>query len=242
MIDLLLSLPGLAAIVVVICAATVQGSTGFGFNMLAAPLLAVIDPAFVPGPMLIMAMVVCIGTALREWSEVSQSDLVFSLSGRGVAALAAALTVGLMSEGAFALVFGLAVLLAVGLSLIGLRVQTTRQSLFVAGLISGYMGTLTSIGAPPMALVYQNAAPARMRATLSGFFFFGSIISIIALIGVGRFGRHDLVLGLSLVPFALIGLLLSGWSRKLLSKQRIKPVVLAVSSVSAIILVLRAIA
>lgn len=241
MIDLLFSLPGLAAIIVVICAGTVQGSTGFGFNMLAAPLLAVIDPAFVPGPMLMMAMVVCIGTALREWSEIGQTDLVFSLSGRFVAAIAAGLTVGLMSEAAFALIFGLAVLFAVVLSLIGTRVETSPRSLFAAGVVSGYMGTLTSIGAPPMAMVYQNAAPARMRATLSAYFFFGSIISIAALIWVGRFGRHDLMLGATLVPFALIGLLLSGWGRQLMSKQRVKPVVLVVSGISAIILVLRAI-
>ena len=37
MTDLLFSLPGLAAVVVLIVAGAVQGSTGFGFNMLAAP-------------------------------------------------------------------------------------------------------------------------------------------------------------------------------------------------------------
>lgn len=32
--------------------------------MLAAPLLAIIDPAFVPGAMLLMATAVCIGGAI----------------------------------------------------------------------------------------------------------------------------------------------------------------------------------
>lgn len=240
MTDLLFSLPGLAAIATVIFAGMVQGSTGFGFNMLAAPLLAVISPAFVPGPMMVMAMAVCIGGMLREWPEVSRSDLVFSLSGRLLAALAAALAIGLMNEDAFSLFFGLAVLLAVVLSLIGLRIETTPRTLFGAGLVSGFMGTLTSIGAPPMAMVYQNARPARMRATLSAYFVFGGAISIVALMMADRFGREDLILGATMLPFAMIGFLFSGWGRRLLDKGRMKPVVLVVSAGSGLLLLARA--
>lgn len=242
MTDLLLSWPGLAAVLAVFCAGAVQGSTGFGFNMLAAPLLAIIDQAFVPGPMLVMATAVCIGGAVAERSQVNRRDLGFALTGRAVAATGAALVVGLLSPEGFAGLFGFAILLAVALSLSGLKVQTTPGTLFGAGLISGFMGTLTSIGAPPMAIAYQNAEPARMRATLNAYFFVGGLISIVALLAAGRFGLHDLALGAMMTPFALAGFLASGCGRRLMDKGRVKPVVIAVSSASAIVLLARAFA
>ena len=75
MTDLLFSLPGLAAILTVFCAGAIQGATGFGFNMLAAPLLAIIDPAFVPGAMLLMATAVCIGGAIQERQALRVDDV-----------------------------------------------------------------------------------------------------------------------------------------------------------------------
>jgi uncharacterized membrane protein YfcA len=240
MTDLLFSLPGLAAVIVLIVAGAVQGSTGFGFNMLAAPLLAVIEPAFVPGAMLTMAMVVSAGGMLREWNEVNRSDLTFALTGRLLAAGAAAFCLGLLTPAAFSAVFGFAVLFAVGLSLIGMRVETTRTTLFVAGAISGFMGTLTSIGAPPMAMVYQNAGGARMRATLNAFFVAGSIISIIALVVTGAYGFADLVLAATMLPFAFAGFLLSDWGRRLVDRGQVKTVVLVVSTASGIVLLARA--
>ncbi len=242
MIDLLLSPQGFAAAFALIIAGTVQGSTGFGFSMLAAPVLAVIDPAFVPGPMITMAVVVSAAGMVREWSDVNRQDLVFSLAGRLIAAGAAAFCIGLLSPDAFAAVFGFAVLLAVALGLLGLKIKTTRTSLFLAGTLSGFMGTLTSIGAPPMAMVYQNTGGARMRATLNTFFVAGGIISIAALIVAGTYRLADLVLAGSMLPFAFAGFLLSNWGRRLVDRGRIKWIVLIVSTASAIVLLFRAFA
>ncbi|ARO15903.1 protein of unknown function DUF81 (plasmid) [Ketogulonicigenium robustum] len=239
-LEFLLGWTGFAAIVAVFIAGAVQGVTGFGFNMLAAPLLAVISPVFVPGPMLVMAGAVCIGATLRDWRDVDCSDLGFSLLGRFVAAIGAALAIGTLSPHAFSGVFGLAVLLAVILSLLGTTFKASPASLFGAGAVSGFMGTLTSIGAPPMALVYQNAPPARMRATLNAYFFVGSLISIAALAATGGFGRDDLVLGAFMTPFAMLGLLASGFARGLLTKARVKPLIIAISFVSALVLLARA--
>ncbi|TKT75901.1 sulfite exporter TauE/SafE family protein [Aquamicrobium sp. LC103] len=240
--DLLPSPHGIAAAVALVVAGAIQGSTGFGFSMLAAPMLAVIDPAFVPGPMLAMAVAVSAGGAVREWSDVNRQDLAFSLTGRLLAAGAAAFCVSLLSPGAFAATFGFGVLFAVVLSLLGLRIETTRRSLFLAGALSGFMGTLTSIGAPPMAMVYQNAGGARMRATLNAFFVVGGIISIAALAAAGSFRFSDLLLAGTMLPFAFLGFLLSGWGRRIVDKGRVKVVVLVVSTASAFALLLRSLA
>ncbi|PII37813.1 hypothetical protein T190_29580 [Sinorhizobium meliloti CCBAU 01290] len=239
MMELLISPQGIAAAVALILAGAVQGSTGFGFNMLAAPMLAIIDPAFVPGPMLAMAIAVSAGGTVREWSDVNRQDLAFSLTGR-CCGRGAAFCLQLLSPDAFAAVFGFGVLFAVALSLAGLRIDTTRSSLFLAGVLSGFMGTLTSIGAPPMAMVYQNTGGARMRATLNAFFVVGGIISIGALFVAGSFGLSDLLLAATMLPFAFLGFLLSGWGRRLVDRGHVKVIVLIVSAASALVLLLRA--
>ena len=91
-----------------------------------------------------------------------------------------------------------------------------------------------------MALVYQNAEPARMRATLNAYFFAGGIISVAALALAGRVGVTDFKLAGLLLPFAFAGFLLSGIGRRMMDKGRVRPVVLAVSSVSALVLLIRA--
>ena len=48
----------------------------------------------------------------------------------------------------------------------------------LAGATSGVLGTATSIGGPPMALVWQRSTGARLRGTMSGFFLIGSVMSI----------------------------------------------------------------
>ena len=242
MTEFLFSWPVLAAAIALILAGAIQGSTGFGFNMLAAPLLALIDPSFVPGPMIALATLVSVGGALREAPQINRSDLGFSLAGRLIAAGLAAWCVGLMSPQTFSLFFGLTVLFAVVVSLSGLRIQTTPRTLFLAGTVSGFMGTLTSMGAAPMALVYQNTGGARMRATLNAFFVVGGLISIAALMMAGRFDWQDVRMSVLMIPPAAAGFLLSGWGRKLVDRGHVKPLVLLVSGLSGAMLLWKALA
>ena len=55
-----------------------------------------------------------------------------------------------------------------------------RRNVVLAGATSGLLGTATSIGGPPMALVWQRNSGARLRGTMSGFFLIGSVMSIVA--------------------------------------------------------------
>ena len=60
--------------VIVAIAATIQGSTGIGFNMFAAPIVALIEPAFLPGPLLMLAAMVSIGVMLREFRAIDVQE------------------------------------------------------------------------------------------------------------------------------------------------------------------------
>lgn len=238
--SLYLTMPVLLAGLALVAAGAIQGSTGFGFNMLAAPLLAVIDTAFVPGPMLFMAMVVSFWGMVAERKSVDYKGLGAALVGRLFASVAAVILLSHLDQRTFSLVFGFAVLMAVLFSLVGLRFRPTPPILLAAGSLSGLMGTLTSIGAPPMALAFQNSTGPVMRSTLNSFFALGAAISLIALWISGHFGRPELILALSMLPFALLGFLFSGWGKAIVDRNRIKLLVFVVSSISAVILIFRA--
>lgn len=201
--------------VILVAAGAVQGATGFGFGMLAAPILVVIEPALVPGPMLLMGAAISISVSIREGHAIDTAGFATSLSGRIVATGIAALCLSLFSQATFSYLFAILILVAVALSLTRLRVAPRGWPLFIAGFASGFMGTITSIGAPPMALVYQRTAGPTVRATLSAFFAVGAVVSIVALVAARELWIDDVLLALTLLPFALSGLFLASWARLL---------------------------
>ena len=87
------------------------------------------------------------------------------------------------------------------------RVLPTPRNLVAAGALSGYMGTLTSVGSPPIGLVYQNMPGPRMRATVSAFFMLGAGFSIVTLAAVGRFTLAQVVTCAWLLPPVVLGFL-----------------------------------
>ena len=152
------------------------------------------------------------------------------------------LTASLLSPQLFLLVFAALILAAVGLSLSGLRVEPTRRNLFLAGSASGFMGTLTAVGTPPLAIVYQYAPGAEVRANLSAFFAVGGFISILSLAGFGAFGLHDLALSLQLLPAMLIGYLLSPLLARHTDRGWMRPAMLALCIGAAALLLVKGVA
>jgi uncharacterized membrane protein YfcA len=224
---------------VVAVASTLQGSVGFGLSLLAAPLLILIDPLLVPGPLLFASLVLTASTAYRDRRSIDRFGLKWGLVGRlpGTAIGAAALAA--IPADQMGLALGGLVLLSVALSLSGLRLRLSRGTLLGAGALSGFMGTTASISGPPVALVYQHASGPRLRGTLAGYFVIGAVISLAALWGIGRFGPSELSRGLALVPGMALGFALSGRLVALADRGYTRPAVLAVSAASALAAIAR---
>jgi len=72
--------------------------------------------------------------------------------------------------------------------------ERSPRNLSIASVASGLMGTLSSIGGPPVALVFQGTEPARFRATLGVHLIVGASLSLLAVWWVGRFGATELTL------------------------------------------------
>jgi uncharacterized membrane protein YfcA len=219
--------------------ATLQGSVGFGLGFVGAPLLMLIDPAFIPGPLLSSGLVLTLLLAHRERRSIDFGEIKWAVAGRFVGVVVAAVVIASISTDSLALMLGILVLVLVGLSLSGLHFEPTKVSLAVAGTVSGFAGTIASVGAPPMAIVYQNAKGPRIRGTLSAFFVVGVLMSITALLVVGRYGIAEISIALRIIPGLLLGFVLSRRLAVVLDRGYTRRVVLGFSAMGGILLVLR---
>lgn len=198
-----------AAELVVLVGALLQGTVGFGLGMLAAPLLVLVDPRLVPGPLLAVAVLLTVLMARRERQSIDFRGVGWALLGRVPGTLLGAGALLVAPQRATALLVGAMVLVAVALVGSGMELTRSRVSLLGAGTLSGFMSTTASVGGPPIAVLYHDAAGARMRSTLASFFTFGLVLSIAALAVVGRFGLEELRAALALFPGVLAGFALS---------------------------------
>ncbi len=228
------------AFVVIVLAAVAQASIGVGFGIVSAPILAILDPSLVPGPLLVLAVTTSAIVAVRDRRDFRFGNLGYALAGRIPASLLGGLTASLLSPRMFLLVFGVLVLMAVVLSLTGLRFAPTRRSLFGAGFASGYMGTITSVGTPPMAIVYQHSPGAEVRANMSAFLVVGGLVSILSLALFGAFTWGDLLLSLKLLPALLIGTWLSRPLTRYMDGGWMRPAMLVLCAAAAALLLIRA--
>lgn len=132
-------------------------------------------------------------------------------------------------------------LAAIALSLMKWHVLPTPRNLVTAGVLSGFMGTITSVGSPPMGLVYQNMPGPEVRATVSAFFLLGASFSVFTLALVGRFTAAQAAATLWLVPPVLLGFLASRYLVRHVdkSKRGVKTIVLAISAFAALVLLAR---
>lgn len=229
----------LLAALFIVFGAIGQSTIGIGFGMFAAPFLAFIEPRMVPGTVLIMGMTVSTLIVIREFRHIDRLGLSWALLGRAVGAVAAGMTIAIIPVTLFGVLFALLILFAVLLSMIGWRLMPTRHNLVAAGLLSGYMGTITSVGAPPVALVYQHRSPQVIRPTMASFLFMGAGMSVVVLAFTGRFGVTELVLGILLLPPLFLGFYLSRFILPHLDRGFVRPLILGVTGLAACALLVR---
>lgn len=222
--------------------ALTQGALGFGFGMLAAPVLALVDDELVPGAVLVLGVTVAATVAWQERGSLDWRGIKWALVGRVLGTFAGVAAVSHLDREQLAIVLGVFILSAVALSVVGWHVRPSPPTLLGAGAMSGMMGTLTSIGGPPMALVYQRERAAQLRSTLAGFFLFGASLALVSLAISGQLGRRQLVDGLVLLPGLVVGLGASRLLGPYLDRGWTRPAVLALCAVAASVLIIDAVA
>nr|WP_276562512.1 sulfite exporter TauE/SafE family protein [Hoeflea prorocentri] len=217
----------------------VQSGLGMGFGLTVAPLLALLNPELVPAPTLFLGMLTAAWGALAERAHIRWNEVAVATGGRLIGAVLGLVLLLIVSTASgFSLLFGAMVLVAVGLSAAGRSLPFNWGSLGSMGFISGAMGTITSVGAPPLALVYQGREPDAARATLAAFFAIGCGISLAGLYWAGWAGWRDAALALAMLPPMFAGLWVARFFR-LRFLRWYRPWLLGVAGMAGILLVLR---
>jgi uncharacterized protein len=213
-----MSLLALAAGVAVLTGAALQSSIGFGFALVAAPLLfAATSPPEAVGLMIVLAVEVSLLTLLTErrrpepvWGDVGPV-VAWSLPGAfaGVAVLRA------LDDLALQLLVTAGVLLALAVNLRAARraapvaeEEPPRWACPAAGLASGALNTSTSTGGPPVVLLLMSRGlrPGVVRDTLTTTFLGFAAVSTVAL-ALTSTGEAvpDAAAVAALVPLAALG-------------------------------------
>lgn len=226
-----------ACVGVVYVGATVQASIGIGLGMIASPVLALADPAFIPAAIMLAVLPLTFAIAWVDRQHIEHRDVGLALIGRVPGTIAGALLVAALSDQVLAVMVALSVLLAVVASITGRLFQPTDRALMTAGLASGFAGTTTGVGGPPMALTYQNSDPATMRATISAFFSIGSLLSVGALALAGEIGVRQLQLTALILPGVGLGVVTARRVKHRLHPDVIRPAVLVICTIAALALI-----
>ncbi len=220
--------------IVVVTAAALQGSIGFGFAVLSVPILTLVDPAFTPIPMLLLALPLAVFGLIRERSDVDWSGLGWIVAGRLPGAFLGAWVLGVASERLLRLLIGSIVLIVIALLAWGITVRITRSSRFIAGLISGFSGASSAIGGPPLALLYRRQQGPTVRSTLGTIFTIGVTINIVALASTGVMTSTDIQTAVLLSPAMIVGFLVSSKVKHLAEGERLTQGIMIVSAAAAL--------
>lgn len=224
---------------VVLIGACLQGIGGIGFAMFSAPVAGLFFPAMAPGPLLVLGGAVSMLGAVREHHHIDWRMAGVTLAGRVAGAALAVAVIAVLSPKPLSVAFALAILAAVGLSLTGRAFQPTRGNACWAGVASGLMGTITSAGAPPFAIVLQKMDPRGFRATVGCILGMGAVASLAMLALVGKFGSSQLLLSLLLLPWTVLGFAVSGRVGRRIPTHGVRGLLLGLAAAGAVGILLK---
>jgi len=226
----------------VLAAATVQGVVGFGSNLLAVPVVALIVPAALPGAMVFPGVPMSVGMAISERDHVDWRGSRFITWGRLPGTAAGVAVVAIASSEMLAIVIGCLVVAAVITSVFAAHLHpgVTPKTATVTGVVTGFTGTAAAIDGPPLALLYQNDPQPVFRSTLATQFIIGTVFTLTGLTIAGQLHWWQVLLGLSLVPSYCVGFALSLAIRPRIGVRNLRPVVLAIAALTGVAAILRA--
>lgn len=224
-----------ACLLIVAVGAFVQGSVGFGINLIVVPVIAVLVPDAIPGAVVLLSLPLTITMLVREHHHVDRRGVAWVMVGRLPGAVIGAAVVVLVATDVLTAIVGAVILVAVALSVTRLHVPVAPWSAASAGLAAGVMGTAAGVDGPPLALLYQHHRSEAIRATLAACFVMGALLSAVALLVAGEIRAEQLVFTLQLLPALAVGLLASTWGARHLRGRSVRPAVLAFASLAGVL-------
>ncbi|QTH59238.1 sulfite exporter TauE/SafE family protein [Corynebacterium hindlerae] len=223
--------------VLVLAGTIIQGTIGFGLGTIATPIIALIKPDLLPAVLLILAFFIAAYTLMKNRAETEWRLVGISSLARLPGSLLGAWSLTVLSLRGLQLFIGCAVILAMSLSWLGWTPRHNNRNTLIAGVASGFLGTTTSIGGPPMALVLKRFNPAKVRGTLSATFVIGCLISLTILTLSQHVTMHHVVVAGAYLPLAALGLFIAGKINRRIDTVLLNKLVVIVAVSASLLLI-----
>lgn len=220
---------------VLLVGCSIQTAIGFGMAVLAAPVVMLVAPEWVP---YVLSTTALVTSGINSWylkTHVSVSSMAPAVLARVPGTVIGIWLLLVMDLMWLQVVVSVAVLLAVIVSLFPLKFEATTNRLAWAGFASGFMGTTTSIGGPPMALVMQHGNPEKIRANLSLYFVFACLLSMSSYGLAGLINGEIGLVCLSFTPVAVAGFFFGKRIQSRIEAKTFRYLLLALCAVSSVI-------
>lgn len=222
------------AVAIVAVGSAVQRVLGFGAALVSVPLLLLVEPRLVPGPITIAGLAVIVLMVIGTHREADWRGVRWIAIGLVPGTVLAGVALAVFPQRTLAVGAGALVLAAVGAVVARRRWPRRRRSWLGSGALSGFMGTASGIGGPPVALLYHDAQAPVLRATLARVFLVSAGLTLVALAGADRLGSADWAAGVAMMPGGPLGYLAGTRLAALLDGDRLRRGVLVLSGISAV--------
>ncbi|MFI6390603.1 sulfite exporter TauE/SafE family protein [Nonomuraea sp. NPDC050547] len=228
----------IAAAVIILIASTVHAVTGFGYALVATPLLALtVDPhtAVVATTASALAMTVTVAVRQREHAEWRVA--MIAMAGIVLGMPLGLWVYGITSEQVLTVLIGIGVLGCTLMVWRRVKVKGNIPVLVGVGLISGALSTSTGTNGPPMVAAFQGMGydPAKFRATLAVVFAGTSVLSLVGFAVAGQVNQQSIWIGLVGLPVVQLGYFIGNAIFSRIDPDRFRKVVLLALIVSAVV-------
>ena len=218
---------------------SVQGVLGFGFAVIASPIVVQVEPLLVPQLLSLLGLPLAIRIFIREKSKVDFVSVKPLIWGRLLGGPLGLYLLFLLSEKYLSISVGGIVFFAGIASYFGWTVNKTSINSLIAGTLSGVFGMIAAIGGPPVALLYRNSEPEEFRPSLNSVFTIGIVITLALLTITGRIYLDHIYIFLINIPFVFLGIRLSSVLFSKISQKAIATSVTYFSIASGLYVILR---
>lgn len=225
--------------ITVLISAFVQGSTGMGFAMVAAPVVSIIDPSLIPVMLLVLMIPLNFYIAARERSEIHWYGVKWISVGRFAGTFFGLWILVIVNLHQLALLIGWSTLVAAVIALLAPKFTPNKPVLAIVGLITGVTETSTGVGGPPYALAYQHSPGPELRSTVAVCFLVGEVISLIVLAISGQVHGPAMLFTAAMLPFLALGSFLSKYVHHRLDGPVLRYIVLGFAIISGTIVIVQ---
>lgn len=217
-------------LIIIFATSVVQAVAGFGFALLAVPLMVVVID--LQSAVIISSFVGTLSNLLQSWQLRNNIDR--KLTKRFLHATVIGAPAGLLlfiyaNQSALKIVLGLSILFGVFVLSRGLELQHVSSWLdWVMGVLSGVLLMATSTNGPPLVFVLQarRIDPATFRATLNMVFLVSGTFGLVMFGLAGEIFRSDINVAAFAIPAMVIGVSTGVVIRKYVQQELFKKIVL----------------